>query len=147
VKVSDFDQLGKIAKYGGVYLLEDIEDRPLYVGHAKKMSFGTRFNHHYGYLKNLVHSITIYPTDEHQLLEYTLIQRLNPIHNGDREWNRITQGKYGSTPYLLSQPSFWGHKFYKKGCLPFEMNSPEDHKYLQGVEWLIKELKKLGKTN
>ncbi|PGY11115.1 hypothetical protein [Bacillus sp. AFS031507] len=143
MKISDFDQLKRVSKFGGVYILWDIEDNPIYVGYAS--IFGDRLPKHYNYLKPLVHSISIYPTNEHRLLEYTLIQRVNPIKNRYRDWNRITRGQYGSEPYLLSEKSYWGYKFFKKGCLPFTLNSKEDHIYIEGVDRLIKELERLRK--
>ncbi|RID86916.1 hypothetical protein D1953_06240 [Peribacillus asahii] len=131
MKITDFYRFNTISKYGGVYILWNKENKPLYVGYASE--FGKRFSHHYEYLNPLVHSFSIYPTDEHRLLEYTLIQRVDPIYNVDRSWNRITRGQYGETPYLLNEDSYWGHKFFKKSEYPYKWNSPEEKEYLDGL--------------
>lgn len=140
MKTSDFYQLKRVYKYSGCYVFWDIGNNPLYVGYARKTKLGTRISSHYQYLQPLIHSISIYPTKEYQLLEYTLIQRLNPKYNKLRNWNQVTQSRYGSIPYLLPENSYWGHKFYKKGYFPFKWNSEEDKQYFRGLEMLIEEL-------
>ncbi|HDR4901597.1 TPA: GIY-YIG nuclease family protein [Bacillus cereus] len=145
MKLSDFYQLDRVSKYGGVYVLWDKDNKPLYVGHASV--FGKRFRNHYEYLKPLVHSISIYPTDRHRLLEYTLIQRINPLHNGHRSWNHVTRGQYGANPYLIDEYFYWGHKFFKKSEYIFDNNSKDDYEYHEGLVKLINELKKLAIGN
>jgi hypothetical protein len=139
MKISEFYQFSRISKYGGVYILWEKGNRPLYVYFASK--FASRFSRHYEYLKPLAASFSICPTNQHRLLEYTLIQRVNPIYNRHRSWNYITRWPHGKIPYLLNENSYSGYKFDKKSDYPYEMGGLEDTRYLEGVLKLERELK------
>ncbi|MEW9576539.1 GIY-YIG nuclease family protein [Bacillus toyonensis] len=143
MRISDFYQLNRVSKYGGVYALWNKDNKLLYIGYASV--FGKRFPHHYEYLKPIVYSISIYPTDKHRLLEYTLIQRMYPLYNRHWSWNEITRGQYGQNPYLMDEYSYWGHKFFKKSEYPFKFNSTEDYEYHEGLIKLVNELKSFSK--